>query len=274
MTLYVVATPIGNLEDLTLRAIRILREVPVVAAEDTRHSMQLLQHLGIGGKRMVALHAHSTDAQVERLAQSLAGGEDVALLTDAGTPVVSDPGDALVRAAIALGVSVVPIPGPSAVLAALVGSGLGGGPFRFFGFIPRDGSARGEALARIAETSECAILFESPNRVEATVAELASIMPERKICIARELTKKHEEFLRGSLVELSAVSREWLGEVTIVLGPFERAIAAITDEALDVRIDEELARGGHVKGIAERLAAWSGRPKRDVYERTVTRRKR
>jgi 16S rRNA (cytidine1402-2'-O)-methyltransferase len=274
VTLYVVATPIGNLEDVTLRAARVLREVHTIAAEDTRRSMALLQHLGIGGKRLVSLHAHSTDAQVERLASTLAAGEDVALLTDAGTPIVSDPGDAIVRAAIERGIAVVPLPGASAVLAALVGSGLGGGPFRFLGFIPRDGSGRHEALARIAGSPEVVILFESPNRTRATLADLASIAPSRRAAVAREITKMHEEFVRGTLEELARDPREWIGEVTIVLGPHERDEAAVDDAALDRRIDEELARGGHAKGIAERLAAWSGRPKRDVYERVVTRRGR
>lgn len=273
-TLYVVATPIGNLEDVTLRAVRILREVHTIAAEDTRRSMALLQHLGIGGKRVIALHAHSSEAQVERLADTLASGEDVAILTDAGTPIVSDPGDAIVRAAIARGVPVVPLPGASAVLAALVGSGLGGGPFRFLGFIPRDGTSRNEALARVAETTETVILFESPNRTHDTLVDLAAIMPTREVAVARELTKMHEEFVRSSLAELAKTEREWIGEVTIVLGPHQRDEAAVDDAALDVRIDEELARGGHAKGIAERLAAWSGRPKRDVYERVVTRRGR
>jgi 16S rRNA (cytidine1402-2'-O)-methyltransferase len=272
VTLFVVATPIGNLEDITLRAVRVLREASCIAAEDTRRSMGLLQHLGIAGKRVVSLHAHSSGAQVERLADELESGTSIALLTDAGTPVVSDPGDALVRAAIARGVAVVPIPGPSATLAALVASGLGGGPFRFFGFVPRDGTARAESLAAIAETTECVVFFESPNRVQDTLRDVASITPERAACVARELTKMHEEFVRGTATELAALDREWIGEVTIVLGPHERKPEAIDDAALDVRIDEELAQGGHVKAIAERLAAWSARPKREVYERVVRRR--
>ncbi|MBK6694383.1 MAG: 16S rRNA (cytidine(1402)-2'-O)-methyltransferase [Myxococcales bacterium] len=274
MTLYVVATPIGNLEDITLRAVRILREAPCVAAEDTRHSMALLQHLGIAGKRVVSLHAHSTDAQVERLATLLEEGQDIALLTDAGTPVVSDPGDALVRAAIVRGVTVVPIPGPSAVLTALVGSGLGGGAFRFVGFLPREGTSRSEALASVASATECVLVFESPNRVRATLEDLAAIAPTRPACVARELTKMHEEFTRGTLAELAALEREWLGEVTLVLGAQDRPGASVTDDALDERIDAELAKGGHAKGVAERLAAWSGRARRDVYERVVARKQK
>lgn len=272
MTLYVVATPIGNLEDITLRAVRVLREVDVVAAEDTRRSMGLLQHLAITGKRLVSLHAHSTDSQVDRLADALEAGESIALLTDAGTPVVSDPGEALVKRAIERGIAVVPIPGPSAVLAALVASGLGGGPFAFFGFLPREGAGRGAAIARIAETPEIVVLFESPNRTKATLGDLAAVSPMRDAVVARELTKVHEEFVRGPLEMLMNDDRDWMGEVTIVLGPYARSESdVVTDAALDARIDEEVASGSHAKRIAERLAAWSGRPKRDVYERVVAR---
>lgn len=270
-TLYVVATPIGNLEDITLRAIRILREVDVIAAEDTRRSMALLQHLGVSGKRVVALHAHSADAQIERWADALASGESIALLTDAGTPIVSDPGDALVASAIARGVPVVPIPGASAVLAALVASGLGGGPFRFAGFLPREGTSRSAAIARVAEAPEAVVLFESPNRTQATLAELAALVPARRAAVARELTKLHEEIVRGDLATLAEGAREWIGEIAIVLGPYERDAEVIDDAALDARIDAELAKGAHAKNVAERLAAWSGRPKRDVYERVVAR---
>lgn len=273
MTLYVVATPIGNLGDITLRAIDTLKAVSRIAAEDTRQTKKLLAHLGIGGKPVDALHAHSSERDVERLVSALRDGASVALVSDAGTPVVSDPGEALVRAALEAGVKVVPIPGASAALAALVASGYGGAGFRFVGFLPREGVARHEAIARVCETPETVILFESPERTNATLADLAAATPTRPAAVARELTKLHEEIVRAPLAELATAREGWRGEVVLVLGPWSPSARAVTDDELDARIDEELARGTHSKTLAERLAAWSGRPRRDVYERVVTRKR-
>jgi len=275
-TLFIVATPIGHLGDLTLRAIETLKSCDRVVAEDTRRTRALLAHLGIGGKIVDALHAHSSDRDVERARERLRAGESLALVTDAGTPGVSDPGNALVVAAIAAGIHVVPVPGASAVLAALVASGLAAdGRFRFLGFLPRDGAGRREAMATICATPETVILFEAPNRTTKTLAELAAATPDRAACVARELTKLHEELVRGTLADLAQDGREWRGEVAIVLGPYDPdARDLVEDPALDARIDEELARGTHAKTIAERLAAWSGRPKRDVYERVIGRKGR
>ncbi|HEX7602721.1 MAG TPA: 16S rRNA (cytidine(1402)-2'-O)-methyltransferase [Polyangiaceae bacterium] len=276
-TLYLVATPIGNLGDITHRAVDVLRACPRIAAEDTRHTHKLLSHFGIEGKKLDALHAHSSPKDVARLIEKLEAGEDVALVTDAGTPQVSDPGDVLVRAAIAAGIVVVPLPGPSAVLAALSASGLGtGGGFRFVAFLPRDGMARREAIGRVCDEADPVVLFEAPNRLAETLTELAAATPDRRACVAREITKMHEEFLRGTLAELAAQDREWKGEVVVVLGPHDPASRAtvIDDAAIDARIDEELAKGAHAKGTAERLAAWSGRPKREIYERVLGRKSR
>ena len=275
-TLYVVATPIGNLGDVTLRAIDVLKSADRVAAEDTRQSKKLLSHLGIVGKPTSALHAHSSERDVERVVEALAAGESVALVTDAGTPSVSDPGDAVVKGAIAAGIRVVPIPGPSAALAALVASGLaGGGGFRFLGFLPREGASRHEAIAKVCSTPEPVILFESPERTAATLRELADATPHRPACVARELTKIHEELVRGTLSTLASDRESWRGEVAIVLGAWspETREAEVDDDAIDARIDRELAAGTHSKTIAERVAAWSGRPKRDVYERVVNRKR-
>jgi len=275
-TLYVVATPIGNLGDVTLRAIEVLKACDRVAAEDTRQSKKLLSHLGILGKPTTALHAHSSERDVAQVVDALATGESVALVTDAGTPSVSDPGDALVKGAIAAGIRVVPIPGPSAALAALVASGLaGGGGFRFVGFLPREGAARHEAIGKVCATPEPVILFESPERTAATLAELADATPDRTACVARELTKLHEELVRGTLTTLAKDRDSWRGEVAIVLGAWapESREEAIADAEIDARIDRELALGTHSKTIAERVAAWSGRPKREIYERVVTRKR-
>ena len=271
--LYVVATPIGNLEDVTLRALRILREVDLIAAEDTRQTRKLLAHLGVEGRPLDALHAHSSDRDVARVVERLEAGESVALVTDAGTPAVSDPGGRVVERAIAAGARVVPIPGPSAVLAALVASGLAtDAGFRFFAFLPRDGAARRDAIARVADTPEPVVIFESPERAAATLVELADAMPDRPACVARELTKVHEELVRGPLSEL-AKREEWRGEVVLVLGAWapEARVETIDDAAIDARIDRELESGAHAKTAAERVAAWCGRPKREIYERVVRR---
>lgn len=272
-TLFVVATPIGNLGDLTLRALEVLRSIDVVAAEDTRRSRGLLTHFGVSGKRLVALHAHSSEGEVRFLLEALQRGESVAVLTDAGTPSVSDPGDALVSAAIQAGISVVPLPGASAVLAALVGSGLtGGGGFRFFGFLARDGSARQAALKSVWDTPETCILFEAPGRTAALLHDLAERQPARGACVARELTKLHEEYTRGTLGEL-ADDREWRGEIAVVLGPWTTEAVAPDDAALDARIDAELAAGTHPKTIADKLAAWAERPRRELYARVVAKKR-
>lgn len=271
-TLYVVATPIGNLSDISERALATLRSANRILAEDTRRTRGLLSHFGIAVKALDALHAHSSAEEVARYARALADGESIALVTDAGTPAVSDPGGALVDAAIAQGTRVVPIPGASAVLAALVGSGLlGGKGFRFVGFLPRDGQERHEAISSLCDASEAVVLFESPSRTKGTLEDLARATPERRACVARELTKVHEEFIRGPLGELAEREGEYLGEVAIVLGeynPHSRE-EVVTESAIDARIREALEGGMHAKGIAERVAAWSGRPKREIYERVI-----
>lgn len=273
-TLFVVATPIGNLGDITLRAIETLRAADRVLAEDTRRTLALLSHLGISGKSVDRLDAHAPAEAVERAAARLEAGESLALVTDAGTPLVSDPGAALVRVAAARGVRVVPIPGASAVLAAVSASGLVAGPFRFLGFLPRSGPERREALERVAGTPEPVVLFESPERTQGTLRDLAAIQPEREAAVARELTKLHEEMARGALRELAAGERAWIGEVTIVLGERgEDAGPVEVDEGeIDRRIDEALAKGRRVRDVAEELALVLRVPKKDLYARVVKRR--
>jgi 16S rRNA (cytidine1402-2'-O)-methyltransferase len=274
--LYVVATPIGNLEDVTFRAKRVLGEVEAVLAEDTRRTRQLLSHLGIS-KPLRRLDANVEGASVDRIAEEIARGGKLALVSDAGTPVVNDPGAELVRAVIAHGARVECIPGASAVLSALVVSGLATNAFRFVGFLPRSGGERNEALARIVETPEPVVLFEAGNRVRETIADLAARTPDRRAAIARELTKLHEQVLRGTLDDLSRqLEGALLGEVTIVLGAREEQRTAadddVDDAAIDARIDAELAAGRSAKDAADIVAAWSGRKRRDVYARTVARR--
>ncbi len=277
-TLYVVATPIGNLGDLTLRAIETLRAADRVVAEDTRRARGLLSHLGISGKPVDRVDEHAPEAAVARVVDHLAAGEAVALVTDAGTPIVSDPGTALVRAAVAAGIAVVPIPGASAVMAAVSVAGLVEDAFTFRGFLPRAGRERRDALARVQATEEAVVLFEAPGRIAETLADLAKSAPTRRAVVTRELTKLHEEILRGTLAELAdrAASREWLGEITIVLGPApaEAEAAGPSDAEIDARIDAETAAGRRAKDVAEQLALETGRPRRELYARVVDRRAR
>ncbi|MFN8620969.1 MAG: 16S rRNA (cytidine(1402)-2'-O)-methyltransferase [Chloroflexota bacterium] len=219
-TLYVVATPIGNLGDITLRALEVLKGAAVVAAEDTRLTLRLWARHGIT-THLVSYHAQSAPAREAELLARLAAGEDVALVTDAGTPLVSDPGEGLVGAWAARGGRVVPIPGPSAVLAALVASAIPAPRWAFEGFLPRKGGERRARLARIAADDRATVLFEAPGRTAATLRDLAATCgPERAAAVCRELTKRHEEVLRGGLGELAArlaAGEGVRGEVTIVV---------------------------------------------------------
>jgi 16S rRNA (cytidine1402-2'-O)-methyltransferase len=273
--LFVVATPIGNLGDLTLRAIETLRTVDRVVAEDTRRTRGLLSHLGISGKPLDRLDAHAAAPDVERVVARLREGERIALVTDAGTPLVSDPGAALVKAAIDAGVPVVAIPGACAAVAALCVSGLSTGGFRFVGFLPRSGPERREAVALVAATPETVVLYESPQRIAETLADLGRAMPARAAVVARELTKVHEELVRGTLAELATQPpREWVGEITLVLGPAAlTAGPSVSDEEVDRRIDEGLARGRRAKDLAEELSLETSLSRREVYGRIVARRR-
>ena len=201
--LYVVATPIGNLGDITLRAIEVLKTVDVVAAEDTRRSGILLKHLGIK-KPFVSYHEHNEATRTPELVERLARGENVALITDAGTPGVSDPGFRLIRECIKRGVPFTIIPGPSSILTALVGSGFSTDKFSFGGFLPVKSGQRERELRAAAERDETTIFFESPYRLIKTLVACAEVMPDRQVCVARELTKKFEEFRRGTAVDLLA----------------------------------------------------------------------
>jgi 16S rRNA (cytidine1402-2'-O)-methyltransferase len=262
--LYLVATPIGNLEDVTLRALRVLREAALVLAEDTRHSRKLFVRHGIACKP-ISLHEHNEAARVKRVLEVLESG-DVALVSDAGTPLVSDPGERLVEAVLAAGYEVSAAPGPSALLTALTLSGLGAERFTFLGFLPRKQGARAALLARHATAEETLVLFESPRRLHATLLALAEALGDRPACVARELTKLHEELARGTLTELAERYAEGTrGEVTLVIEGAPPA-AAPSREALDQEIRAGLARGETPRDLAARLAR-PGLARRDVYAR-------
>ena len=268
-TLYVVATPIGNLEDVTLRALRILGEADLVLAEDTRRTRVLLDHHGVKA-RTRSLHAHNEAKRSEEILSELAAGARVALVSDAGTPLVSDPGHRLVRAAAEAGHEVVAVPGASAALAAFVAAGLPEGPFTVLGFLPRKAGARDRLLASYRGRPEALVLYESPRRVAETLVALHEAFGDRPACVARELTKLHEEIVRGSLSELSERFAEPArGEFTIVVGGGAGDERPLDDEAVDERIRALRTEGLATKAIAEQLAAETGLPRRDLYARVL-----
>ena len=267
-TLYVVATPIGNLGDITLRAIEVLRAVAVVAAEDTRLTRRIWARHQIE-TRLLSYHAHSASGRLEQLLTRLEHGDDIALVTDAGTPLVSDPGDRLVAAWAATGGMVVPIPGASAVLAALVSSGIAGPRWGFEGFLPRRGRERKERLARIAADDRATVLFESPGRTAATLRDLAAACGGgREAALCRELTKRHEEIRRGSLDDLlvGIEERPLKGEVTLVIAASTQSeSAAILLEAGRRRVEALVAEGVKRSTAARIVAEETGLPRRELF---------
>ena len=265
--LYVVSTPIGNLGDFSFRAVEVLKSVALILAEDTRHSRPLLDRYGITTKVM-SHHEHNEARTTAQIVERLRSGEDVALITDAGTPLLSDPGQRLIAAAIDAGVIVMPIPGASALLAALVASGVPAEPFTFFGFLPRKGRERSELLDEIASSRHTAVLYEAPGRVADSLRELLERgAGDRKAVVARELTKLHEEIRRGTLESLCAYYSESppRGEVVILISgapltaPDESVLResarSIRARGLSVRdVAAELARQGAPRNLAYRIA--------------------
>jgi len=271
-TLYVVATPLGNLGDLSPRAADLLRRVPVVAAEDTRRTRGLLSHLG-ASPTVLSFHAHSGEHRLETVLGILRDGRDVALVSDAGTPGVSDPGADLVAAARHEGITVIPIPGPSAVATALSAAGLPADRYLFLGFVPRKGGERTRLLTRAAEEEWSVVLFEAPTRLGALLQDLARVVgPARRAAVARELTKLHEEFRSGTLAELADYysEHEPRGEITVVIAgtgapaPEEDR----TEEAAEHAV-ELLAEGLSRREVARRLTESHGLSRNDAY-RLVT----
>jgi 16S rRNA (cytidine1402-2'-O)-methyltransferase len=270
-TLYLVATPIGNLGDLSARAIEVLRSVDLIACEDTRHSRVLLDANGISTPT-TSLPAFAEGARADALVEKLTAGASLALISDAGSPAISDPGERLVAECVAANVRVVPIPGASAVIAALSASGLPTSRFHFLGFLPRTASEARAMLDEVAGLTATLVLYESPRRLVDTLAVLREALGDRRACVARELTKMHEEFLRAPLSSLEATlaAREVLGEVVVLVEG--RGVAARWTEAeLLAALDAGLARGERLKTLSTELAKASGWSSQDVYRRGVAR---
>ncbi|MCL2678604.1 MAG: 16S rRNA (cytidine(1402)-2'-O)-methyltransferase [Clostridiales bacterium] len=266
-SLYLVATPIGNLEDITLRAVRVLREADLVAAEDTRKSAQLLNHLGVK-KPLLSYYQHNQKKRDAQILPLLQAGKNVALISDAGTPAISDPGGELVTQAIQAGITVIAVPGPSALLAALVTSGLDAGRFCFEGFLPRTKSARRKALAALAEEPRTMIFYEAPHRILQALEDMREFFGERRLSVGRELTKRFEETLRGTAEELITHFRahEPRGEFVIVAaGAPQKAFFAPDDGVLSDELRELLQNGLARREAARLLGEKYGLPGKKIY---------
>lgn len=268
--LSVVSTPIGNLEDISLRAIRILKEADLILAEDTQRTKKLCAHHDIA-TRLRSFHAHSSPSLRERLLRRLAEGGHLALVSDAGTPLISDPGATLLRDAAKMGVELETVPGPSAVTAALTVSGIAFDDFRFLGFLPRGGKRRRLLLEDIGRERGACVLFESPLRIGRTLAELAGHLgPERTVAVCRELTKLHEEVVRGSARELAERFRAGTrGEITLVIEGAAPARNTPQAPDLDLRIVECLESGMTARDVARILSEESSLPRKAVYARVL-----
>ena len=265
-TLYIVPTPIGNLEDITLRALRVLREVALIAAEDTRTSRVLLQHYDIPTP-LTSYHEHNKLSKLDTIFETLAKS-DVALISDAGTPGISDPGYELVGEAIARGFRVEPLPGASALITALVGSGLPTDAFIYLGFLPKKSKARADFLAELVQETRTLVVYESPNRLLDTLQAIFDVLGDRPVCVARELTKMYEEFFRGTASAALAhyEANPPRGEIVLVIGGAEAADDTPWDEArvreaLFARLDD----GESLSGAAKAVAALSKWNRREVY---------
>ncbi|HWX38613.1 MAG TPA: 16S rRNA (cytidine(1402)-2'-O)-methyltransferase [Candidatus Sulfotelmatobacter sp.] len=270
--LYLVATPIGNLEDITVRALRVLKEADLVACEDTRQTQKLLQHYGIH-KEMISYHAHNELTRAPELVIQLEEGAQVALVSDAGTPVVSDPGHRLVVLCLRHHIPVVPIPGPSAFVAALAASGLPTEEFLFVGFLPSRVGARRKKLDELKSEPRALVLYEAPHRLADTLSDAAEILGSRHAVVAREITKIHEEFLRGSLGELrdAARQREPRGEITLLIGPAEEGeLQAAPTVSLKKRVEQlEAELGLDRKAALKQAARERGLGKREAYKQLL-----
>lgn len=266
-TLFLVATPIGNLEDITLRAIRILKEVDYIAAEDTRHSLKLLNHLEIT-KPMISYHRHNEEVRSEQLLEKLKEGKSIALISDAGTPGISDPGEEIVKKALQEDIKVVPIPGACAAINALIASGMDTKQFLFLGFLPLNKKNRKEQLNRIKGTDMTTILYEAPHKIKETLKDLITILEQRKIVIAREITKVHEEYLKGTAKELLEKMIEPKGEMVLLIEGKEKEEdkQELTNLTLEEHYQYYAQQNMEKKEIIKAIAKDRKVPKNEIYQ--------
>jgi len=269
-TLYIIATPIGNLEDISFRAVRLLKEVDLIAAEDTRHSRKLLTHYGISTP-LTSYYDHNQSLKGERILAALREGKQVALISDAGTPCISDPGYQLVRDALAVNIKVVPIPGACAAITALSAAGLPTDSFTFAGFPPNKEGKRRSFLAGLLSAHGTVLLYEAPHRLVDTLTDIAAIMGERQVVVARELTKLYEELLPGSPVQVRELVQDGRerGEVVILIAPADKNTVVKEGLTAEEQLAACLTKGHTVKEAAALVAAATGLPRRELYAQAL-----
>ena len=268
-TLFLVATPIGNLEDITLRAIRILKEVDFIAAEDTRHSLKLLNHLGIS-KPLISYYKQKEASKSSYLVDELLSGKNIALISDAGTPVISDPGETVVSLAIENDIPVVPVPGPCAIISALIASGISANSFSFFGFLPVSKKEKFEKLEAIKNYETTLVFYEAPHKLTATLEAMLEVLGDRSIVLCRELTKVHEEFIRGKLSDVISKLSEPKGEFVLIvegnLHKKEESIAILNNLSLEEHYKFYEKQGFYKKEIIKKIAKDRGVAKNEIYQ--------
>ncbi|MFR2788713.1 MAG: 16S rRNA (cytidine(1402)-2'-O)-methyltransferase [Clostridia bacterium] len=267
--LYIVATPIGNLEDITLRAINILKNVDIIAAEDTRHTLKLLNHFEIS-KPLISYHRHNEDTKTEVLIKELINGKNIALVSDAGTPGICDPGEEIIKECIEQNIEVIPIPGACAMINALICSGISTKEFIFIGFLPLNKKLRKEKLEEIQKANKTLILYEAPHKLESTLKDLKPILEDRKIVLAREITKIHEEFIRGDIDFLIEKSKEIKGEIVLII---EANNKKEENKLLDLSLEEHYKyyenQGLEKKEIIKKIAKDRNVNKNEIYKNFI-----
>ena len=268
--LYIVATPIGNLDDITLRAINILKEVDLIAAEDTRHSLKLLNHLEIS-KPLISYHRHNETIKTDILIKELKSGKNIALISDAGTPGISDPGEEVVRKCIEENIKIVPIPGACAMVNALICSGIDTKEFTFLGFLPLNKKNRNIKLEEIKNSNKTLILYEAPHKIKATLNDLKEILGDREIVLAREITKIHEEFIRGNINDLIEKTEEIKGEIVLIIE--KNNILKEQNKFEDLTLEEHYKlyeeQGFSKKDIIKKIAKDRNVTKNEIYKKFI-----
>ena len=266
--LYLVATPIGNLEDITLRALKILKEVDLIAAEDTRNTLKLLNHFGIS-KPLISYHRHNEEIKCDNLITKLQDGENIAIVSDAGTPGISDPGEIIVKKAIENNIKIIPIPGACAAINALICSGLDTRQFTFLGFLPLNKKLRKEKLEEIKNKKDTVILYEAPHKLKNTLQDLQNILDNRQVVLARELTKIHEEFIYGTIDEIIEKADNLKGEMIILIEGISMTFSSAENELNSLSFDEHFEYyknlGFDKKEIIKKIAKDRGLNKNKVY---------
>lgn len=265
--LYVVATPIGNLEDITLRAIKTLKEVDLIAAEDTRHTLKLLNHLKIS-KPMISYHRHNEEIRCDNLIEELKNGKNIALVSDAGTPGICDPGEEIVKKCIEENIKIVPIPGACAMINALICSGINTTEFNFLGFLPLNKKTRKEKIEEIKKSTKTIIIYEAPHKLKNTLEDLLDVLGERKIVLARELTKIHEEFIRGTVSDLLEIADNLKGEMILII---EAGSKNVENELNNLTLEEHYRfyenQGLNKKDIIKKIAKDRNVSKNEIYQK-------